>query len=292
MKARLYILSSLVVWLSCVSCSEELEYGGPVQFCVRAAWENGRGEAGTRALTATDILGTSAPNPIEIDYDDYPATVSVKDSEGNAFELTKGDSYCELHDKFYNYTTDYKLIARDIETKNLRFTATATIDEEDELQASEAELAVGNHLQFTLHHTKALVRLAFKLHEDYDLIRQIQVTEVSFQDKELALATPVLISKDSKVICYTYVKPSELKVNAGVRLKCKYIVFDKDDAALDHPTRQDVVVENTFTFGGLKNGSQPVTSIEAGYYYDLNITLNPDYLYVLSDHDNKHLTVE
>lgn len=81
---------------------------------------------------------------------------------------------------------------------------------------------------------------------------------------------------------------------------CTYDIYDKDavftpgeaptadalTAAAPHLTRYNVTATNTVT---LK--STTITAIRAGYYYDLYITINPDYLYVLSEHDNKHLTV-
>lgn len=58
-------------------------------------------------------------------------------------------------------------------------------------------------------------------------------------------------------------------------------------------TRKGVVAKNTFTLNNVFSGSPAVkvTEIQAGYYYDLNVTLNPDYLYVLAEHDNKHITI-
>lgn len=85
---------------------------------------------------------------------------------------------------------------------------------------------------------------------------------------------------------------------------CTYDIYDKDagkiadftqgktptaaalTAAAAHLTRYNVTATNTVT---LSNAS--ITAIKAGYYYDLYITINPDYLYVLSEHDNKHLIV-
>lgn len=81
---------------------------------------------------------------------------------------------------------------------------------------------------------------------------------------------------------------------------CTYDIYDKDagfthgqapaaaalTAAAPHLTRYNVTATNTVT---LKSAT--ITAIRAGYYYDLYITINPDYLYVLSEHDNKHLTV-
>lgn len=58
-----------------------------------------------------------------------------------------------------------------------------------------------------------------------------------------------------------------------------------------HLTRSGIAVRNTFTLNQLALSDSPV-EIQAGKYYDLRVTLNPDYLYVLSEHDNKHITIE
>ena len=95
-----------------------------------------------------------------------------------------------------------------------------------------------------------------------------------------------------------------------ITIECTYDIYENDiveglepnaegdkDAlatALDndlstHCTRRNVTATNTTTLKMAFNSS--VVDIKAGHYYDLKITINPDYLYVLAEHDNKHITI-
>ena len=110
-----------------------------------------------------------------------------------------------------------------------------------------------------------------------------------------------------------------ISTNTPITLECTYDIYDKDivegldpsaegykdalAAALAgdlsaHCTRRSVTATNTFTLGKIFNstsgGTQAttITQLQPGYYYDLMITINPEYLYVLSQHDNKqHITI-
>lgn len=91
--------------------------------------------------------------------------------------------------------------------------------------------------------------------------------------------------------------------NTPLVFLCKYDIYDKDEP-LDNPdadytnhrTREAVIATNITTLKMALNGDPSAigtTKICAGHYYDLRITIDPDYLYVLSEHDNKqHLTVQ
>ena len=109
-----------------------------------------------------------------------------------------------------------------------------------------------------------------------------------------------------------------ISTNTPITLECTYDIYDKDivegldpsaegykDAlatalARDlsaHCTRRSITATNTTTlsrvFNSTSGGTQatPITQLQPGYYYDLKITINPEYLYVLSQHDNKHITI-
>lgn len=110
-----------------------------------------------------------------------------------------------------------------------------------------------------------------------------------------------------------------ISTNTPITIQCTYDIYDKDivegldpsaegykDALATalagdlsaHCTRRSITATNTFTLGKIFNstsgGTQPtpITRLQPGYYYDLKITINPEYLYVLSQHDNKqHITI-
>lgn len=291
----------LIATLLVGACSEDEDFEqdtADVDFCVRAAWQKGLGgDNATRAFTTTNIL-TDGLGDIVISTDDYPTTINVKCSDGTDFTLTKGSAPCSYHGDYWQYTPSEIYKDKKIERDDLMFTCTATIDDDDELVGKADKTAISDktssgqrHMRLTLHHTKALLRFAFKVSEKYDKIRNIRVTKINLNDAECILVDKVLTTS-GQFIAYAYIDPAVVTINKENTIQCTYNIYDKDDATDAHLTRKDVVAKNTFTLSSLKNNNGiSVSEIKAGYYYDLRVTLNPDYLYVLSEHDNKHLTI-
>lgn len=286
-----------------------------MDFCVQAAWRNGLSDAeATRALPATDILagGTS---DIFIDYADYPASIEVTCTENPEYNLTltKGSSLCAGHTTYWTYTPSIMIKDKTIRHSDLRFTAYATIDAnpfgsgDDLVGTFDSGNIHDGHMLINLHHTKALLRFAFKLDPLYDKVRSIMVTGITLNEQPGMVANKILRTDNHQFIAYAYVDPTMVTTSNVNTIKCTYNIYDKDAVFPDgivadsditdnvpHLTRKDVVAQNTFKLDNLKDSKDSgVSSIEAGYYYDLKVTLNPDYLYVLSEHDNKqHLKVE
>lgn len=303
-KLFFYILAALVF----VSCSDEpdIQSARDLSFGVRAAWQNGRtDDSFTRAFSATDILATGTYD-IDIDYADYPATINVHCSDDTDFTLTKGDEACTEHFGYWQYTPSIIYKDNQIQRENLTFTAAASVDYDGgDVVEGKCDLndIKGNHILFTLHHTKALVRFAFKVDERYDKIRYIRVTGIKLNGSNCTVVDKILNKTGMTYIGYAYVDPSVVTISYPNTLECTYNIYDKDakfDGSMTatelakHCTRKDVVAQNSFSFSQLNidGSSSTEKKIKAGYYYDLLITLNPDYLYVLSDHDNKeHLSI-
>lgn len=311
----------VLVVLAFVGCSDEPEMaytgGQNVIFCVRATWHNGlAGSKSSRALTATDILNPGM-GEIKIGFDDYPAEIDVHCSNNTDFKLVKdGGAECNTHHDYWNYTTDAVYKDQEITRNELIFTATAVIDEDDdpdtptdgdrlECRVTKDNL-VNRHLQFTLQHTKALLRFAFKVSEKYDKVRQILVTGIKLNGKDCVIVKKVLNKNDMTYIAYAYIDPAVVKTTYENTIECTYSIYDREasfpigevsDANISdnstHLTREDVKARNTFRLGKLKDaGGNTISKILAGYYYDLKVTLNPDFLYVLTDHDNEHITIQ
>lgn len=290
-----------------VGCTDDAEHDmRQVQFCVQAAWQNGRNGNQTRALSNTDLLAPGTSD-IRIGTQDYPTEIDVHCSDGTDFHLQSlSRPACSQHNGFVNYGSDLsesqKYTIESIRAHSLSFTASATIDDGDVLQGEAGESTiVGEHLQFTLHHTKALIRFAFKVDPRYDKVRYIKITGIKLNDADCVVVEKVLNTTDMTYIAYVYVDPAVVTATNLNTLECTYDIYDKDaifdgkmaDSELaQHITRKDVKARNQFQFNKLQDATYTlVTVINAGYYYDLMITLNPDYLYVLSDHDNKHITI-
>lgn len=292
MKDLKYFILALMMVTLLVACHDDDDFAGQdVEFCVRAAWQNGLGDGvSTRALTATILADGTAD--IVIDHEYYPATINVICSDGTDFILEKSVGICAEHNDYWQYTPSVIYKDRKIIRDELEFEATAVVDATNtnpELgDVVEGRFDYRNlhegHILLTLHHTKALVRFAFKVSAQYDKIRYIKVTKIVLNGKECTLVDKVL-TQSGQFIAYAYVDPEVVTTSSENTIQCTYNIYDKDDTTTDHITRADVVAKNSFKLNGL-------SEINPGYYYDLNVTLNPDYLYVLSEHDNKHITIE
>lgn len=169
-----------------------------------------------------------------------------------------------------------------------------------------------DHIIFDLKHRTALLRLSFKVDEKYNKIRTIVLRKVTVSVKaaettklsetEFTLSNSTTLdgspglelSTTEAFYACAYIKPGELNPAGSWTFKCTYDIYDKDEVTSSHLTRKNVTATNTVTLSNLPapQGKSKISSFEEGYYYDLNITINPDYLYVLSEHDNKHIKIE
>lgn len=298
MKIRYYILAIITALLA-GSCTDDIvQEPADVDFCIRAAWQNGLDGSTTRALTSTEILADGTGD-IDINTDDYPGTIDVKCSDGSDFTLDKGAAPCSDHSEYWQYTPSIIYKDKKIEHDDLTFTFSATIDDGDVLTGTAGKGDISGktssnqrHMQITLHHTKALLRFDFKVAESYDKIRYIKVTGIKLNDAD-CYVKDVVLNASGQLIAYAYIDPAVVTTTYENTLQCTYNIYDKDAATDEHLTRKGVVARNTYKLGSLKDANgNAVDEIRAGYYYDLRVTLNPDYLYVLSEHDNKHITIE
>lgn len=265
-----------------------------VDFCVKSAWQNGLAGGTTRTLSVTDILADGTGG-IVINTDDYPANIDVTCSNGTDFTLTKSSNLCSEHGSgFLQYTPSVNYTDKKIISENYTFDFTATIDNGDELVGTSTKADIRNtHMLVALHHTKSLLRFAFKLSERYDNIRFVKVTGINLNGKDCYVKDAVLAKDKLSYIAYAYVDPKVVTISKDNNVVCTYNIYDRDNATTDHLTREGVKANNTFKLGSLKDTrGDGVTELRAGYYYDLHVTLNPDYLYVMAEHDNKHMTVE
>lgn len=293
-------LVSMALSLLVASCSDESEQEDQeLQFCVDAAWSDGLA-CSTRTLSHTDLFSVSGSS-IGIAIEDYPQSIKVHCTDGKDFFLTKGIANCTAHGEYWDYMTDAVYHDQEVIARNLTFTATAAIDDEDELRCVATKANIKDfHLLFSLHHTKALLRFAFKVDEKYDKLRFIKVTNIKVNGSDATIRDNVLNKDDSQIIAYVYVDPEVVTTKSITTLQCLYDIYDKDADLVApgadnsaHITRKDVTATNTFKLSSLKDASNnPVSIIQSGYYYDVNVTLNPDYLYVLSEHDNQHMTIK
>lgn len=293
MRKSIYILLASIIILTACSDETEVQTAKEMHICVRTVWQNGsettrHATSSTRAL-ATSNLFVNGTNDIVIDAQDAPGTINIECSDGNSFVLTKGPAQCSTHNSYWQYTPSVLYKDKDIQKGNLIFTATAVIDSEtgngDHLTGTaDKDCIQGHHLLLSLHHTQALLRFAFKVVDKYDAIRLIKIKDIQLNGAPCTLVDNVL-STERQVIGYTYVNP----VAASYSFRSTFDIYDRHGTTPDHLVKADVIAENSFSLG---KPESHITALHAGYYYDLNITLNPDSLGTLSDHDNGHLTIE
>ena len=293
MRKSIYILLAGILVLAACSDEAEMQTAQDIHTCVRAVWQKGSERArhaakGTRSLTASDLLADGTGDLL-IEDGDYPGTILAECSDGKSLTLTRGAARCGTHDGYWQYTPSVVYKDKDIQQGNLTFTATAVIDAEtgtgDRLTGTaDKDCIQGNHLLLTLHHTQALLRFAFKVADKYDAIRLIKIKDMQLNGTPCTVVDNVL-SKERQLIGYTYVSPEA----ATYTFSSTFDIYDRHGATSGHLVKADVKARNTFSLG--KAGSS-IPSLKAGCYYDLNVTLNPDSLGTLSDHDNGWLTIE
>lgn len=327
-----YILA-LMSLLAIVACNDVIDdVDRDVTVCVRAVWQDGlasraasarshsKAASASRALTATDLF-TDVAGDIVVNTADYPAIIAVRCSDGTDLTLTKGAA-CGTHATFWKYAPSVIYKDKQIERDDLTFTATAEIDGDGDLATTaDGDRLTGTatkddlhdlHLQFTLHHTKALLRFAFKVSDSYDKVRKIVLNSVVCNGTACSLrGSHVLLTPTGYLFyAYAYIDPAVVTTAYTNILRCTYSIYDKDaaftpdahgivpttdlTANASHLTRKTVTAQNTFKLDKIVFSSSAAEDhkIKPGYYYDLKVTLDPDYLYVLSEHDNKHITIE
>lgn len=186
------------------------------------------------------------------------------------------------------------------------------------IPTEESEPGYPDHLLFTyLHHRTALLRLLFKVDDKYDKIRSIVIRKLIINDEEVTLnamasipatdedgspgSDGLVLTTSEQVFGCMYINPGDTKETDPAiskfspdnewNFKCTYDVYDKDQISSSHLVRKAVTAVNKVKVSDLSSSS--IKAINEGYYYDLTITIDPDYLYVLSEHDNKqHLNIQ
>lgn len=256
---------------------------------------------------------------IVIPFEFYPSNIYLTCSNGTPVTLTRTQDNCNEHIDFLHYSADVVFRQLQVERDKLTFVATANVDpifgRPGDAAGPNNPILMGDvlkgecnvrniddgHMQLTLHHTKALVRFGFKVDEKYDKVRYVRITDIKLNESINCVIINHVLTTDGTMIAYAYIDPTAVDWLSGdTQISCTYNIYDKDSfddayaaAVTEHLTRKAVTAKNTFKFGNLKKNGVSVTSpIQAGYYYDVMVTINPDYLYVLAEHDNKHMKID
>lgn len=282
MKKAIYIFMALMLLQTSCSSDDVIPHSdAPVSITVSCRpMVNGR---------TTRAVWDDVPTP------EYPAQLIVVSSAGDAFAVTMaGDAD---NTGYVAYHTSSKVIT-DLEASQMSFTAYAPSVWKDVPAISACDYLSGNgtynwnkaHLMFELKHATALLRFRFAVDENYDKSRQVVITGFSVNGTDIAIkGNKALLSTTMACEAICYVNPYLLKKGDALNLLCKYDVYDKDGTDAGDLVRGGVTASNSLTIG--KPGSS-IQSLDVAHYYDFNITIDPTYMYVLSEHDNNHMKIQ
>lgn len=326
LKYAAYIL--LAASFEIAGCADDQEEwvddDAPLSIAVTSSWQNGRENGETRSLPGfitADGLLTPTPEWVYL---------ALPSSLGNTnFYVANASSTADIatyihYEDFYSkdgtkldkspitrnlaqtgdITAYYKLengVAVDPKTFT-PFTTIPEISNCDYISSDPTRYPVDenhrDHLLFTMYHRTALLRLKFAVDPNYLKVRDIVLRKIKINNHNVDFIDyTTLDGSDGKklsstpsFIAFAYINPtaSTFWFNEPWTFGCTYDIYDKDGISVEHLTRKEVTATNKVN---MKELLTPAAKLEAGKYYDLNITLNPDYLYVLSEHDNKHITI-
>lgn len=309
----------------CTDNQEEwVDDDAPLSIAVTASWQNGREENETRALPAfitADVLKTPPPEWVYI---------ALPSSLGNTnFYVANASSTADIATYIHYedfYSKDGTKLDKSPITRNLAQTGDITayyklengaavdpktftpfstlpdISNCDFISSDPTRYPVEeghrDHLLFTMYHRTALLRLKFAVNPNYLKVRDIVLRKITINNQNVDFIDYSILdgsdgnklSSTPSFIAFAYINPSETTTfgfNTLWTFECTYDIYDKDEISATHLTRKGVTARNNVNMTSLLSSE----NLEAGKYYDLTITINPDYLYVLSEHDNKHITI-
>jgi len=179
------------------------------------------------------------------------------------------------------------------------------------LWQSDSVEPTDRHILITLSHQTSLVRFALSVAEKYAAIRTFRLKSLKVYkcngvdadgkltfgtedadiiDQATISADGIDLTTDPEIFLSFHVKPDSEDFTTAPNLKtlkvvATYDVYDKGpkgDGQGAQLTRSNCTAQNTLTL--------PLTgsnALQIGKYYDIQVTLAPDFLYVLSDNDNE-----
>lgn len=227
---------------------------------------------------------------------DYPEKIHVIPSVGEAYIIEKNGSADNTGYVAYHIAeggpTDLQIEGKTFKAyAPEQWSSVPAISSCDYLSGDGAYDWNKGHLFFELKHATALLRFRFAEDEQYDKSRQVVITNITLNGTDIAVRNNgnALLSTTMSCEAICYVNPTKLKKGDKLNISCTYDIYDKDEVGTRHLNRKDVKAANSITLGA---AGSSISEIKVAHYYELNITINPTYMYVMSEHDNKHMTIE
>ena len=325
LKYAAYIL--LAASFEIAGCTDDQEEwvddDAPLTVAITASWQNGRENGETRSLPdfiTANVLTTPTPEWICIDLPAslggsfYAKTTSKQDVQGyipfhEFYRAGVKLDKCPITRNMAGTTdiTAYYMLKNGEAVDPASFTPfqlsdIPVIGPTDYLSSDvvryTAETTPRDHLLFTMYHRTALLRLKFAVDQKYLKVRDIVLRKIKINNHNVDFIDYSILddsdgnklTETPSFIAFAYIKPdaTDFSLSKPWTFECTYDIYDKDEISATHLTRKDVTAKNQVKMNNLLS---PAVKLEPGKYYDLNITINPDYLYVLSEHDNKHITI-
>lgn len=232
----------------------------------------------------------------EVPAPEYPDEILVVPNVGEEYIIEKNGSNDNSGYIAYHFAENGPM---DLEMEGKSFTAYSPKQWTEIPTISPCDYLSGEghydwnkaHLFIDLKHATALLRFRFAVDEQYDKSRQVVITNITLNGTDIAVRNNgnALLSTTMSCEAICYVNPTKLKKGDKLNISCTYDIYDKDEVGTGHLNRKDVKASNSMTLGA---AGSSISEIKVAHYYDLNITINPTYMYVMSEHDNKHMTIE
>lgn len=266
-----------------VACSEELPRANGVT-SISVLCQPMRNGRPTRAGVWDDV-----PTP------DYPERICVVPSTGASYIIQKGGDTDNAGYVAYHMAEDGPT---DLQMEGKTFRAYAPGHWTDVPAISAYDYLSGNgtfdwnkgHLFLELKHATALLRFRFAVDAEYDKSRQVMLKAFELNGTDIAVkGGNALLGTTMSCQAVCYVNPSLIKKGDALSLQCTYDIYDKDATSAEHLNRKDVKANNSIVLGA---AGSSISELKVAYYYDFDITINPTYMNVMSEHDNKHMTIQ
>lgn len=277
---------STILWIILLTACTEKEpmfNQHPIWKVADANWCDGR--AATRAVT-DNVPTTELPQELIVKQVDSDPEITFTIEQEHSHDH---DGYISYHTTI---TEDYDPEASFI-AYNKDWPTEPYCGFFDYMSTEPTDFDSDKHLMFTLKHRSALIRLFFGISEKYNVTRQVKLTSVKccgteWQSDDILLPSitpesPLVVSDTWSLAAWYYVSPRAI---TALTLNVNYAVYSNNELGTDSRfTRQveaEIPLNNLLDSEGTK-----LTQIEAGNYYDLYLLIDPDYLYTLSDHDER-----
>lgn len=305
MKKIVNILSLIAMLIGmvtiAVSCAnDEDQTTAKVQIGVASNWQQGR--ISSRALTdqaapennvITKVIVNATPKEEGMTAQTICVDVNSPSDPVDGYQKYNTSDGGEFGSKVTLDNIDkYNYIGRAVSPVDESWLNAESMDipafgTKDYLVAKDENVTIQKpYVCFRLQHQTALIRFVLGVNETYNKLRTFKIKSLKVSKGDKAITSKsysepkVLTTTGDLILSFNFNPAADFSQTGSneVVVTATYDVYDKEGQL----TRDNCTASNKLTL--------PLTgtnAIKKGYYYDVKVTLAPDFLYVLSDNDNK-----